>query len=193
MNANDLPPSYEDAIKSPPTPHAGLAPHYTPLPPSTPRTPSAPPVSHQSRLSAYHHPLHRVHAGRPGGLVRHTGGCHCGLVRFQVMAPPVLKVVDCNCSICVKKQNKHFIVPLNQFKLVSGHDALTTYTFNTHSAKHSFCSTCGVQPFHIPSDNPNAFGITPHSLDEGTVKKIQFTKQNAKKSEKVQGRRRSKR
>ncbi|XP_063884285.1 centromere protein V-like isoform X4 [Scylla paramamosain] len=134
-----------------------------------------------------------VHAGRPGGLVRHTGGCHCGLVRFQVMAPPVLKVVDCNCSICVKKQNKHFIVPLNQFKLVSGHDALTTYTFNTHSAKHSFCSTCGVQPFHIPSDNPNAFGITPHSLDEGTVKKIQFTKQNAKKSEKVQGRRRSKR
>ncbi|KAK8392652.1 hypothetical protein O3P69_014823 [Scylla paramamosain] len=73
MNANDLPPSYEDAIKFPPPSQAGLAHHYTP--PSL-LTPSAPPVSYQSQptqpyavsnaasdgLPTYHYPpvvLHR--------------------------------------------------------------------------------------------------------------------------------------
>ncbi|KAG0722889.1 Centromere protein V [Chionoecetes opilio] len=99
------------------------------------------------------------------------------------MAPPNLNVVDCNCSLCVKKQNKHFVVSLSQFKLLSGHDNLTTYTFNTHTAKHTFCSTCGVQPFYIPCGNGDGFGIAPHCLDEGTVKKVQYTKQDGKKLE----------
>uniref|UniRef100_A0A8C7B9W8 Centromere protein V n=1 Tax=Neovison vison TaxID=452646 RepID=A0A8C7B9W8_NEOVI len=29
------------------------------------------------------------------GLVYHTGGCHCGAVRFAVWAPADLRVVDC--------------------------------------------------------------------------------------------------
>ncbi|XP_050720951.1 centromere protein V-like [Eriocheir sinensis] len=125
-----------------------------------------------------------VHASKPGVLVRHMGGCHCGLVRFQVMAPATLNVVDCNCSMCVKKQNKHFVVPLSQFKLLSGHDALTTYTFNTHRAKHTFCSTCGAQPFFIPDTCTESFGIAPHCLDEGTVKKVTYVKQDGRKAEK---------
>ena len=27
--------------------------------------------------------------------VRHTGGCHCGAVRFEVWAPETLDVIDC--------------------------------------------------------------------------------------------------
>ena len=27
--------------------------------------------------------------------VCHTGGCHCGAVRFRVLAPAVIKAVDC--------------------------------------------------------------------------------------------------
>ena len=27
----------------------------------------------------------------------HAGGCHCGRVRFEVIAPAKLEVVDCNC------------------------------------------------------------------------------------------------
>ena len=30
----------------------------------------------------------------------HTGGCHCGRVRFEVAAPDDIDVTDCNCSIC---------------------------------------------------------------------------------------------
>nr|XP_056720993.1 centromere protein V [Euleptes europaea] len=106
------------------------------------------------------------------GLVKHTGGCHCGAVRFEVWAAADLHVFDCNCSICVKKQNRHFIVPASRFKLLTGADNLATYTFNTHCAKHTFCKTCGVQSFYTPRSNPDGYGIAPHCLDEGTVRSI---------------------
>ena len=35
-------------------------------------------------------------------MATHTGGCHCGRVRFEVIAPAKLEVADCNCSMCSK-------------------------------------------------------------------------------------------
>ncbi|XP_062968142.1 centromere protein V [Cynocephalus volans] len=106
------------------------------------------------------------------GLVKHTGGCHCGAVRFEVWASADLHVFDCNCSICKKKQNRHFIVPASRFKLLKGAESITTYTFNTHKAQHTFCKRCGVQSFYTPRSNPGGFGIAPHCLDEGTVRSV---------------------
>lgn len=101
--------------------------------------------------------------------VEHVGGCHCRGVRFSVLAPSSLRVVDCNCSICHMKRNTHFIVPANKFKLTSGEDLLVTYSFNTHQAKHKFCRICGVQCFYIPRSNPDGFAVTLNCLDPGTV------------------------
>nr|XP_002662101.2 centromere protein V [Danio rerio] len=108
----------------------------------------------------------------PDGLVKHTGGCHCGAVRFEVWSAPDLHVFNCNCSICTKKQNLHFIVPKSQFTLLQGSDNIITYTFNTHMAKHTFCKTCGVQSFYTPRSNPDGFGVAPHCLDPGTVNSV---------------------
>ena len=36
------------------------------------------------------------------------------------------------------KQNHHFIVPDHNFQLVSGSEMLTTYTYNTGAAKHTY-------------------------------------------------------
>ncbi|XP_063152169.1 centromere protein V [Candoia aspera] len=119
------------------------------------------------------------------GLVKHTGGCHCGAVRFEVWASDNLHVFDCNCSICVKKQNRHFIVPASHFKLLKGADSLSTYTFNTHCAQHTFCKTCGVQSFYTPRSNPDGYGIAPHCLDEGTITKITVEPINGKEWEKA--------
>ncbi|RUS77789.1 hypothetical protein EGW08_014453 [Elysia chlorotica] len=105
-------------------------------------------------------------------LVDHTGGCHCGAVRFSVRAPENLDVIHCNCSICNKKQNHHFIVPKNRFTLLQGESSLTTYTFNTGRAKHTFCSRCGVQSFYTPRSNQDGYGIMPHCIDAGTIKSI---------------------
>eukprot|EP00731_Ephydatia_muelleri_P029056 Em0020g700a len=117
--------------------------------------------------------------------VKHTGGCHCGAVRFEAWAPSDIEVFDCNCSICTKKQNRHFIIPEKDFKLLKGDDSITTYTFNTHHAKHTFCRICGVQSFYTPRSNPDGRGIAPHCLDPGTVtsiKVITFDGQNWEQS-----------
>ena len=29
-------------------------------------------------------------------MIKHTGGCHCGRVRFEVQAPAKLEVLECN-------------------------------------------------------------------------------------------------
>ena len=76
------------------------------------------------------------------------GGCHCGRVRFRITAD--LAVIDCNCSICIKKGILHLVVPPERFELISGKDDLTTYEFNTKTAKHTFCKHCGIHPFYVP-------------------------------------------
>ncbi|CAF3766085.1 unnamed protein product [Rotaria socialis] len=97
-------------------------------------------------------------------LVKHFGGCLCGLVKFEVEAPANLSVIRCNCSICCKKQNDYFIVSKDKFILLTGSDQLTTYTFCTHTAKHMFCRQCGVQSFFQPRNNPDVYGIMPHCI-----------------------------
>ncbi|GMT08765.1 hypothetical protein PFISCL1PPCAC_62 [Pristionchus fissidentatus] len=106
--------------------------------------------------------------------VVHKGSCHCGAVQWEATAPARLKVYRCNCSICNKKSNEHFIVSSTCFRLIAGEDQLTTYTFNTHQAKHRFCKVCGVQSFYIPRSNPNDFGVMPHCIDSPTVERIEY-------------------
>jgi hypothetical protein len=84
-------------------------------------------------------------------MVRHSGGCHRGKVRFEVIAPSRLSVAECNCSMCSTSGYLHLIVPKSRFRLLQGEDFLTTYTFNTTVAKHFFCSVCGVKSFYVPS------------------------------------------
>jgi len=62
-------------------------------------------------------------------------------------------VSDCNCSICSKSGYLHLTVPKSRFKLLSGSEALTTYQFNTGTAKHLFCSTCGIKSMTITKFN----------------------------------------
>jgi len=107
-------------------------------------------------------------------LVKHSGSCLCGSIKFEVEASDSLCVIQCNCSICRKKQNDFFIVSKDHFVLLSGIDQLVTYTFNTHAAQHLFCRQCGVQSFFIPRDNPDCFGVMPHCIDSSTIKSIEY-------------------
>ena len=102
-------------------------------------------------------------------LVTHCGGCHCGRVRFEVLAPARIRVSECNCSICRKAGFLHLIVRAEQFTLLSGHEVLTTYTFNTATAKHLFCSVCGIKSFYVPRSHPDGFSVNARCLDDGTV------------------------
>jgi hypothetical protein len=92
------------------------------------------------------------------------GGCHCGRVRFRVTAD-LSRVTYCNCSICAKKGFLHLIVPPDCFELVSGADVLTTYRFNTGTAAHTFCTTCGIHPFYRPRSDPDKIDVNVRCLD----------------------------
>ena len=102
-------------------------------------------------------------------MIRHTGGCHCGRVRFEVQAPAEIEVCDCNCSICAKSGYLHLTVPQSRFRLLSGHDSLSSYQFNTGTAKHLFCSVCGVKSFYVPRSHPDGYSVNARCLDDGTV------------------------
>ena len=108
----------------------------------------------------------------PDGLITHRGGCHCGAVAFEVAAPAHLVVSECNCSICRMTGFLHLIVPRTRFRLLCGEDALTEYRFNTGSARHLFCSRCGVKPFYVPRSNPDGYSVNARCLDRSTVSEV---------------------
>ena len=99
------------------------------------------------------------------------GGCHCGAVRFQVLIDR-FTVEDCNCSICQKKGFLHLIVPSENFTLLQGAEVLTSYTFNTKTAKHLFCSICGIHSFYVPRSHPNMIDVNVRCLDKNIINKF---------------------
>ena len=94
------------------------------------------------------------------------GGCHCEAVRFEVRLPEVIEAQSCTCSVCEKTGFVHVIVPESRFRLVSGADKLSTYTFNTGVAKHLFCSVCGIKSFYRPRSNPDGWSVNARCLDD---------------------------
>ena len=78
--------------------------------------------------------------------MKYMGGCHCGKVRFEVDMT-IDKVMSCNCSICSKKAHLLAFTPEQNFKLLSGEDALSDYQFGKKIIHHHFCKNCGIGSF----------------------------------------------
>ena len=113
----------------------------------------------------------------------HAGGCPCGRVRSEVLAPAKLRVSECNCSMCSKAGYLHLIVPADRFKLLSGGEALTTYGFNTQTAKHLFCSVCGIKSFYVPRSHPDGFSVNARCWCLGAVGEISIEQFNGREWE----------
>lgn len=104
-------------------------------------------------------------------LITYSGGCHCGAVRFKVKIREYL-VYDCNCSICRKKGFLHLSVDPADFTLLQGEEDLSTYTFNTRKAKHTFCSVCGIHSFYRSRSHPENINVNIRCLDENILNKF---------------------
>ncbi len=98
-----------------------------------------------------------------GSTKTYKGGCHCGKVQFEVTAD-LSSVVECNCSICTQKGYLHLIVDPERFNLLTSEEALTTYQFNTETAKHYFCRYCGIHSFYIPRSHPDKIDVNVRCL-----------------------------
>jgi hypothetical protein len=104
-----------------------------------------------------------------GNPVWHSGACHCGRVRFEVLAPADLELLECNCSMCSRSAYLHLIVGAADFHLLSGVDDLVEYSFGSCVAKHRFCRHCGVKSFYVPRSHPDGYSVNARCLDPATI------------------------
>jgi hypothetical protein len=86
-----------------------------------------------------------------------------------------IELVDCNCSMCSKLGYLHLMVPKTDFRILSGADKLTTYRFNTGTAKHTFCSICGIKPFYVPRSHPDGWSVNFRCLDADDFSSVMTT------------------
>ena len=100
-------------------------------------------------------------------MTKHTGGCHCGRVRYEVEAD-IDEVMSCNCSMCQKRGTLLTFVPEQQFTLLSGGGDLTDYQFNKKIIHHLFCSTCGIGSFArgVAPDGSEMVAINVRCLED---------------------------
>ena len=100
-------------------------------------------------------------------MTSHIAACHCGRVRLELDLPGGLENLRrCNCSLCRRKGAVMASVPLSGLRVVTGEDDLRVYTWNSHTAKHYFCGTCGIYTHHQRRSNPNEFGFNVACIDD---------------------------
>jgi hypothetical protein len=86
----------------------------------------------------------------------HKLTCHCGAVELEVTLSDDLETARrCDCSFCRRRGAAAVSAPLDGLKIIKGADNLTLYQFNTNTAQHYFCKTCGIYTHHKRRSNPN--------------------------------------
>ena len=57
-------------------------------------------------------------------------------------------------------------VPLNGLEVTKGSEKLSLYQWNTKTAKHYFCSHCGIYTHHQRRSNPNEYGFNVACIND---------------------------
>ncbi len=102
---------------------------------------------------------------RESPLSIHKGSCHCGKVEFEVESD-LSGAIQCDCSLCRRKNAIMVRVPKDAFRLLKGMEALSLYQWNTGLAKHYFCKHCGIYTHHQPRTKQDMIGINVGCIDE---------------------------
>lgn len=94
------------------------------------------------------------------------GACHCGAVRFTVKLSDGLRTARrCNCSFCRMRGAVAVSAGLDGITIEQGEEVLTEYQFNSGTAKHYFCSRCGIYTFHQRRSNTAQYGVNVACLE----------------------------
>ena len=97
---------------------------------------------------------------------KHRLSCHCGSVVLELDLPN--GIVDprrCDCSICRRRGAIVASVPLAGVNIIQGAESLKMYEFNTRTAKHFFCSNCGIYTHHQRRSSPSQYGYNVGCLE----------------------------
>lgn len=95
-----------------------------------------------------------------------NGKCHCGKVRFRVRLKEGLHSARrCDCSLCRMRGAVAVSADITGLQVVKGADLLSVYQFNTMTARHYFCSNCGIYTHHQRRSNPGEYGVNVACLE----------------------------
>ena len=104
----------------------------------------------------------------PRPLRKYRGSCHCGAIVFEIETD-FPELTTCDCSICRRRSALMVKVHEDRFRLVAGEVSLVEYRFHTQTARHFFCRTCGIYPFHRKRVTPDFYGVNVGCLDDFDV------------------------
>jgi hypothetical protein len=107
-------------------------------------------------------------------MTRYTGSCHCGAVQFELQTD-LTTALQCDCSLCKRKNAIMHRVPKKQFLLTKGKDALTLYQWNTRVAEHYFCKHCGIYTHHRPRTRPDSIAVNVGCIDDVNARVLEIT------------------
>lgn len=94
-----------------------------------------------------------------------SGQCHCGTVRFRAtLGDGFDSIRRCTCSYCRMRGTVAVTARRGDLHILAGEDALTLYRFNTMTARHYFCSACGIYVYHQRRSNPEELGVNAACL-----------------------------
>jgi len=117
-------------------------------------------------------------------VIRHTGSCHCGRVRFEVLAPPKLQVSECNCSMCSKAG---YLPPHRSRGSLQAHfrerGAGDLQLQHSHSEAPVLFSLWH-QVLLRAALASDGFSVNARCLDPGTVQELSITQFNGREWEK---------
>ncbi|WP_375740859.1 GFA family protein [Pseudomonas boanensis] len=96
----------------------------------------------------------------------HSGGCHCGQLRYAVDAP-LSDVAHCHCSICRRTTGgivtTWVTVPLASFRWTAGMPA--EYASSASCVRY-FCAHCGCHLALFTQLSPDTMDLTIATLDQ---------------------------
>lgn len=97
---------------------------------------------------------------------QYKAACHCGSVQFTLRLSDGFNTIRrCSCSYCRMRGAIAVSAGLDDIAFVKGEDNLTLYQFNTATAKHYFCKTCGIYTHHQRRSDPTKFGVNVACID----------------------------
>ncbi|WP_047290236.1 MULTISPECIES: GFA family protein [Pseudomonas] len=95
----------------------------------------------------------------------HTGGCHCGRLRYQ-FSGPLRDIAHCHCSICRRVSGglvtSWITLPASAFQWLEGVPA--RYDSSGSCARY-FCGNCGAHLALITHLSPDSIDVTIATLD----------------------------
>jgi hypothetical protein len=96
-----------------------------------------------------------------------SGACHCGAIKFSVtLTEGFASARRCTCSMCRMRGAVAVTSAPDAFEIIHGEEKLSTYQFNTKTAKHHFCSVCGIYTHHGRRSNPDQLAVNVACLDD---------------------------